>query len=492
MRFREFYTISLDEGSDPAPPTTAEYLALFEVLKPKASKTPFIRIGGDHDGAYLVPNDLEGIEACFSPGVNRIKYFEDVLTDEYGIKSHMCDFTCDASEFRTPLRDGMQTFQKKWLDVAPGEDNIALADWVAMSAPTGDLLLQMDIEGAEYRNILGTPDETLQRFRIIVLEVHGLGRLIDGPTHRKVIAPFFEKLAHHFVCVHAHPNNCCGDFAIPGTDIRVPNVLELTFVRTESFIPDAGTPKLPHPLDVARNVPQKAPLFLSDAWCNYSRPPESAAKMAEDTRRHEADRRSAAHESQLMAALALTMQSLQTNARLSRLHRPGSGGAVEVATGRPYTLSSKYGAFGATGTVHPDHQFFFHTGFGPGQFITVDLGKVRRIQRIEVTNRRDGLQARAKFIFAALSVEKQDARPHVFPMYKEGKLAGGAWRECGIDVPLVRARYVTITSPVDTALHFADLRVYAAEPQGQWGSARSTLGALPRRAARKLRRLSRR
>jgi len=39
----------------------------------------------------------------------------------------------------------------------------------------------------------------------------------------------------------------------------------------------------------------------------------------------------------------------------------------------------------------------------------------------------------------------------------------GAWKECGTDVPGVIARYVTITSPVNTALHFSGLRVYAGE-----------------------------
>src|SRR5690554_7786815 len=52
-----------------------------------------LRIGGDADGSYLVPDDLHGVSACFSPGVNKIKYFEDYLTDRYGIECHMCDFS---------------------------------------------------------------------------------------------------------------------------------------------------------------------------------------------------------------------------------------------------------------------------------------------------------------------------------------------------------------------------------------------------------------
>ena len=122
----------------------------------------------------------------------------------------------------------MQTFLKKWLDVSPGEDNISLEDWIRDHDAEGDLLLQMDIEGAEFRNILATSEETLARFRVIVLEVHGLGKMLDGPILRGAIAPFFQKLARDFTAVHAHPNNCCGEFSVPDTDIRIPNVLELT------------------------------------------------------------------------------------------------------------------------------------------------------------------------------------------------------------------------------------------------------------------------
>jgi len=88
-----FYGVDLGDPGKLAAAAAGELVEVFELLKPKASKTPLIRIGGDIDGSYLVPDDLDGIAACFSPGVNRIKYFEDFLTDHYGIQSHMCDFT---------------------------------------------------------------------------------------------------------------------------------------------------------------------------------------------------------------------------------------------------------------------------------------------------------------------------------------------------------------------------------------------------------------
>ena len=77
---KSFYGVDIGEPTGSTAAATAEIVEVFELLKPKASKTPLIRIGGDSDGSYLVPDDLAGITACFSPGVNRIKYFEDFLT----------------------------------------------------------------------------------------------------------------------------------------------------------------------------------------------------------------------------------------------------------------------------------------------------------------------------------------------------------------------------------------------------------------------------
>lgn len=466
---KNFYGLEVTGSADTPPVSTAELLEVFEILKPKASSTPLIRIGADRDGAYLVPDDLEGITACLSPGVNRIKYFEDYLTDRYNIRSHMCDFTCTVDEFRTPLKSGMQTFLKKWLDVTPGTDNISLEDWVQTVSPDGgDLLLQMDIEGAEYRNILATSDDILARFRVIVVEIHSLNRMLDTPVFREVIAPFFRKLSRNFISVHAHPNNAAPDFLIPGTDVWIPKLIELTLLRADRFVPASGGVMLPHPLDVSRNIRQKPPRFLSGAWCDHTRPLESRLKMLEDRLSYQEEivERSAAHE--LSNALSLTMQSLQTIQSLQPVSEESvapqrADNLVEVASGCPYLLSSAYGQSSTTGVVkaNPRTNYFFHTNIGRDESIRVDLGQVQRIRRIKIINRLDQQQARAKLLFVVLADDNPDGATYVFPVYKEGDLPGGAWQECEIDLPDVGARFLTFVSPVNTALHFFDLQVFA-------------------------------
>ena len=166
-------------------------------------------------------------------------------------------------------------------------------------------------------------------------------------------------------------------------------------------------------------------------------------------------------DAELAGVLSLTMESLQTLSGLVTPAPERAGDLVDVAAGQPYLLSASYGKSSRRGVVQPRGRFFFHTAFGPGQWIRVDLGRRRRVRRIEVTNRRGGYQERARHIFAVLS-DREPGERRVFPMYEHGQLSDGAWQECGIDLPDVGARYVTITSPMNTALHFADLKVYAA------------------------------
>lgn len=465
----DFYGVSVGHIDASRPPAVAEMLAVFEFLKPKNGTIPLVRIGEERDGAYLVPDALAGIQACFSPGVNRIKYFEDHLATMYGIVSHMCDFSCSVDQFKTPLIEGLQTFQRKWLDPELGDHNISLDAWVDLAPADSDLLLQIDIEGAEYRNLLATSEETLSRFRIVVAELHGLGRIRDARALRGAIVPFVEKLKRHFTCVHAHPNNCCGQFRVPGTEVDIPNVIEVTLLRNDHFEPADSLALIPHPLDVGRNVPANPPIFLSDAWIGGDRPAVSRIKMLGDEvayLRSEGPRR-------LNAAVSATFElacrsTADATLDATRIIQPADKPRLtQVAHECSYELSSGFGGRPITGTVTASDSFFFHTKFGRDQFICVDLGCLWRVYGVEFTNRpeyRD--RARATFVFLSdIRCTGYSAALFVAPMLSiEGDSTAPV--QCAATVPGVYARYVTITSPMETALHFADLRVYARDESG--------------------------
>jgi hypothetical protein len=263
---------------------------LLTILRPKPSPFPLIRIGGKRDGAYLVPNDLEGIAACFSPGVSNIKKFEDQLVNNHGIRCHLCDFSVSPDQLSTPLIEGKQTFEKLWLEAEDTDTSVTLETWVARHSPnrSEDLILQMDIEGAEYRTLAACPAETLDRFRIIVIELHDLNAFNDPNLAATTIGPLLEALDRSHRCIHVHPNNCCGQILHTETGMNIPLGVEATFLRKDRFdeSPHAKTfqPQLPHPLDITSNIGLAAPaLHLNTAWIEGGkRSPASRLKMLYD------------------------------------------------------------------------------------------------------------------------------------------------------------------------------------------------------------------
>lgn len=206
-----------------------EILALLKRLRPVSNGHPLIRVGGPSDGGYLVPNDFEGIEECFSPGSNLLWSFEKSLQSLFGVRSYMCDTPdqkpSDLTEF--------QEFTSGWVGPhSDGQQFISLSDWMkASSKSTGDLILQMDIEGAEFQTLLSLSTSELQRFRIIVIEIHFLEALKNRWAFEMIYRPFFSRLLDMYDVVHLHPNNCCGIWSMGR--IKYPRIIELTLHRKD-------------------------------------------------------------------------------------------------------------------------------------------------------------------------------------------------------------------------------------------------------------------
>ena len=207
----------------------SEIAALLKRLRPVSNGHPLIRVGGPSDGGYLVPNDFEGIEECFSPGSNLLWSFEKSLQSQFGVRSYMCDTLdqkpSDLTEF--------QEFTPGWVGpYSDGQKFISLGDWMKSSGKsTGDLILQMDIEGAEFQTLLSLSTSELERFRIIVIEIHFLEALKNRWAFEMIYRPFFSRLLDLYDVVHLHPNNCCGIWSMG--HIKYPRIIELTLHRKD-------------------------------------------------------------------------------------------------------------------------------------------------------------------------------------------------------------------------------------------------------------------
>lgn len=230
----------------------------FAMIKPVNTNHKLIRIGGESDGSYLVPDDLDGINVLFSPGVSIEADFEFQLADR-GMKCYLADYSVAAP----PLNHANFSFEKKYL--GPIEDDIymTLESWVKKNEPSdNELMLQMDIEGSEYGVLFDTSNETLSRFRIVVIEFHRLDALIDKFGFELIMLTF-QKLLKHFEIVHIHPNNSSepvryGDFDIPPD-------MEFTFLRKDRITSKNPAREFPHVLD-RKNAASKPDVTLPACW----------------------------------------------------------------------------------------------------------------------------------------------------------------------------------------------------------------------------------
>jgi FkbM family methyltransferase len=237
-------------------------LGLINLMKPRALSKPLNRFGPVGDGGYLAPEDFDGIVACFSPGVSDEAGFELELAQR-GIPC----FLIDASVKEAPIRHENITFEPLFLgSKSDAKTYISLEDWVTKKTPgEGDLILQIDIEGAEYEVLLAAEQELLRRFRLIIIELHELEYLMTNKYSALALEVFLKHLLVYFNVVHIHPNNNRRPIRHEG--IEIPPVIEMTLVRKDRFIDteSPGSVFLPNTLD-SDNSPKRKNVSFSKEW----------------------------------------------------------------------------------------------------------------------------------------------------------------------------------------------------------------------------------
>lgn len=440
------------------PPSDTELQTLIDRLAPMPCGRPLVRIGGAADGGYLLPDDFDGITTCFSPGNNNFKYFEDDLYRRFGMRSYLCDYSSDYEKFSTPFINTHQFFEKKWLEPVSSTTAISLTDWVAKhGSDTGDWLLQMDIEGAEYRNLLATPQHILARFRIIALEVHSLHLSKLRPFFETVLKPLLNRL-DDFVCVHANANNCCGETEF-GPDLVLPNVLELTFYRRDRLQPHAADkPRLPHPLD-SQNLPDRPPLFLRGRLLQHADTDASARWRAEQQLQWllKQNARQTAELERIKAQLDLRLQIAQ---KVLGERNLALGKRAAQSSLSPYSKPND-----AAGAINGAKTglFGFHTAAQDQPWWRLDLLSIQRLNYVVIYNRLDACQNRAQSL--EILVGEQEQALEVVYQHPLHQPIGGVVLYQGhgpLVVPMGgrSARYLKIRLRAHEALHLDQVEVY--------------------------------
>ena len=243
-------------------PKRTDLLKVIELYRPrKLINYGLVRIGGANDGGYVIPDCLGEVRHCFSPGVDTTATFECDLADR-GIDCHLIDYSVESP----PPGLRYKSFTKKYIGPITSGRFVTLSDWIqaVSETPINDAILQMDIEGTEYSAILETPQELIDAFKVIVVELHGLNSLANI-WFLRLFKDFSEKLTLNHTVVHLHPNNCSPPVSVRG--ILVHPVLEVTLIRSDLMQTDTVeyASSFPSPYD-SPCVVGKRDYVLSPDW----------------------------------------------------------------------------------------------------------------------------------------------------------------------------------------------------------------------------------
>ena len=246
-------------------PTTAtepaELRRLLKRIRPYETEHELIRLGPGSDGGYLVPDDLEGIEALYSPGVDVESGFE-LECAHRGLRV----FMADASVVEPGAQHPAFHFVRRFVGALTNAEMMTLDAWVESTEESshGDLILQMDIEGSEYEVLLNLSEDLQSRFRIFVIEFHGLHWLWSKPFF-DLASRAIDKLLQTHVCVHNHPNDFNDIYRLWG--IELPLATELTFLRRDRIAEMTPADHFPHPLDRPNSAGNQ--LALPECWYRF-------------------------------------------------------------------------------------------------------------------------------------------------------------------------------------------------------------------------------
>lgn len=254
------------------------------LLTPYDVNVPKVRLGPNTDGGYVLLDNIHPSQDIISYGIEK-QYIFDERMAAAGHKVYMFDHTIDGIE---KTNDNMIWVKEGVAGRDLPEENLyTIESHLARNQIIGnDLILKMDVEGAEYDALFALPEEILQRFKLITLEVHGLANL-ESITYRDVFLRFFEKLNLYHTLFHVHANNCDGSGGLHIVDgVPVSNLIELSYVRTVDVTRRPSQTLYPTPLDYP-NIAAKDKLLWFFPFLPTSLSPEDFLSCASARDAHE-------------------------------------------------------------------------------------------------------------------------------------------------------------------------------------------------------------
>jgi hypothetical protein len=196
-----------------------------------------IRLGNKNDGGYVI-GVLDGdYDYYISAGVSNEESFSRDFIKMFNMnKKNSAAF--DGTIDRYPYEYTKDiTFYKRNISTNKDINNANLSYFMDNYT---NIFLKMDIEGAEYPWLISLNEEQLNKFKQIVIELHGINDNTWNTTHTDKIE-CLKKIANSHYAIHIHGNN------YGSITNNIPDVIEVTYIRKDIFIkkPNLNTTQLP-------------------------------------------------------------------------------------------------------------------------------------------------------------------------------------------------------------------------------------------------------
>lgn len=182
-----------------------------------------IRLGDSHDGGYVLIDDLKKSDVCLSFGIGDNTSFDQAVAEKVS-KVHMFDHTVEQPVGMYPN----QIFYKMGLSTLPSRNFVTLEDSIRLAGEFKDLVLKIDIEGAEWDIFSNATPELLSLFRQITVEFHHFHSIEDSDMFEKMVKSF-NNLNSGFNLINVHINNWAKYELVKG--VPFPDVIEATYIR---------------------------------------------------------------------------------------------------------------------------------------------------------------------------------------------------------------------------------------------------------------------
>jgi hypothetical protein len=218
---------------------------LLRELKPVVLQNCTLRrYGSANDGGYLMCANLtDSVAAAYSYGIDQEDNWGCDVSRQLGVPIHQYDCFTDqrpsCSGGRFIFHDECVGPRRERLDGQPFD---TVAAQIAANGDTGrQLLVKVDIEGAEWESLLATPDAVLDTFVQLPMELH-----LRGADEARFLE-LVKRLNQRFYLANLHFNNfaCSTETApLPATAFQV-----LWVNKRVAVVDGSAQPAAPSPLN---------------------------------------------------------------------------------------------------------------------------------------------------------------------------------------------------------------------------------------------------